>query len=149
MADYSQTVTNRVGVWGLAAPSLWGAYNWGAFKWGEGTEVIPKTVVHLVENTLTPTEAFAGAAVVHLITESFSPTFDYIGNQVISLISESLSVDADMESETLTDGAGYLHVFTDRTTEAEGRQTASWSSGSTSSATWSSQAAGSTTWSES
>jgi hypothetical protein len=130
VADFNINISNSLNVFGIAPSNKWGAWNWGAFLWGEGTADLQVSVVKLISESLTVDESYSGQSVTKLIAESFT-------------------VDSDMESETLTDGNGYLHVFHDRTTEAENRQFATWTSGTAASGTWTSQAVAATTWSES
>lgn len=147
MTNFTQTLTVSVRFFGNGPASLWNAYNWGAFNWGEGTADIRTQSLHLISESLTPTSDPARKNVFHLLDgETLTLTSDdyrYYGFTVGS----TLSIDADMGSEGLRDGSGYLYVFPDRTSEAEDRSFASWTQGSASSSTWTTAGAAATTWS--
>ena len=147
MTAYSITVSNSLRAFGGGPPSLWNAYNWNAYKWGEGTATIPHQVVHLVTNTLTPDSA-RFFNFTHLVENTLSPdtTINY---RVVFLIQNTLAFTAEPSAEYLQDGEGYTYVFPDRTTNADSRSTASWTSSTGGSAAWTSMAVTTTTWSTS
>lgn len=127
MAVFTKTITNQVGLFGPAPTDNWGDYNWGAFLWAEGTKDFVAAVTKVIGNSLAPTDAFQKSQ-IRTITNEIAPT-------------------ADMGSERLVDGEGYLYVFPSNVTDAEQRAIPTWAQGSTGSSTWTPAAASSTTWS--
>jgi len=130
VANLSQTITNQVRCFGAGPSSLWNSHNWGSFRWGEGTRDIRTDVLKGISNTLTPTSTIPGF-------------------QIRKGISETITVVGDMGSEELSDSAGYEYVFPDRTTEAEDRSFATWSTASSAAGSWTAASAASSAWSES
>lgn len=105
MTAWNSTSTNTLNL--LGCPSdLWGSYNWGAFKWGSGTADLPVRVIHLVTNTLSPTEDSIGHAVRHLVTNTLAPTEDSIGHAVRHLVTNTLAPTED------SIGHAILHLVT-------------------------------------
>lgn len=130
MADFSQTISNTIGLFGGAQPDLWGAFLWGAFLWGEGTnDLETQYVKNLTSEVLTLSDVYEISAQINRILEN------------------DLVMDADMESEKLSDGSGYYLVYPNDVTEAEDRSFASYTSGVAASNSWSSATVSSTTWS--
>lgn len=127
MTDHSITITNSVNTFGIAPSSKWNAYAWNAFKWGEGTTDLRTDVVHLISNSISGDTAF--------------------GFRFTKGISETLTVTADLSSERLRDGEGYLYVFREGTTDGETRVFPTWASGTTATASWTVASSTSTTWS--
>lgn len=127
MANLTKTITNSVNTFG-GITDLWGSWNWNAFKWGEGTADLPVAVIHLITNTLTPTETIAGFQVEHLISESLAPG-------------------SEMTDEKLLDGSGYYYVFPSNTIEHEDAVVSTYSSGSAPSSSWSAGTGNTTSWS--
>lgn len=126
MANHTITIENGLNVWGPAPSNKWGAYNWNAFLWGEGTEDTQVEVIQLIENTLSLSNAVY---------------FSFVKG-----ISESLSLNGDMGSEVLSNG-DWTYVFPDRATDAEDRDTATWTEDSEESTTWTETTGSDTTWS--
>lgn len=126
MTAYSMTVTNSVNMFGIAPPNMWNDYQWGAFLWGEGTADLITRTTKVLANSV------AGASAVY--------------KTPMHVISNSLTPSADMGAEYVRQGS-YYHVFPDRTTDAESRDTPTWTAASSTAPTWTSAAAGSTTWS--
>ena len=130
MANFTQTITNAISVFGPAPSNKWNAYNWNAFKWGEGTADLAASVAKFLTNSVSATNS------VSLVAD-FNMS-----------LSNAISTAEDMVSQELTDGEGYDHVFPGGVTNAEDRVSASWSQGSGSSPSWSQATASSTTWSQ-
>lgn len=131
MADFSITITNSVRVFGIEESTKWGqtagTMTWGTSLWGQGFTVICQPVI--------------------LITNSITPTWEYAGNYFSKLFNAgSVSPTFEMSSEVLKNGV-WSYVFASDTTEAEGRDFPTWSSGSASSVSFTCAAGGSTTWS--
>ena len=128
MANFTQTISNSLNLFGGSPSSYWNAWNWNAFKWGEGTADLAVAVTHSISETL--------------VIDSQVPTRDSE-----HVISEMLSPTSDMSDEELTDGSGYNYVFPSDVTNHQNQSIASYTSGSNPSVTWSSGTAGSTVWS--
>ena len=145
MANHSITVTNTLAFHGHGYPPLWNAVTWNAFTWGwaADSEVL---VAKLIDSTATPTSD-AVKYVTHLIEdEGFALTSESLVYFIIAITNE-LAMSSDMYSETLTDGNGYSHVFPGNATNAEDRDTPTWTGGAAGSTSWSSSSTVSTTWS--
>jgi hypothetical protein len=128
MADWTQTVTNSLGLHGPGPTTKWGEFNWGEANWGSGTEDLVTTIGKYLSNT-----------------ETLS---DSLSKKTIKNLSDTIDVSEDMSSQELFDGDGYNYVFTLPTTEGENRSTVEWTESTDPSTTWTSATAGSTTWSE-
>ncbi len=94
MTAYSQTCTNSLNFFGSPA-DVWNAFNWGSFLWGSGTADLSVRVVHLVSNTLSPTEDSIGHAVRKQIANTLAPTEDSIGHAVRHLVTNALAPTED------------------------------------------------------
>jgi len=127
VADFTKTITVSVNLFGVAPSNKWNAHNWNAFLWGEGTTGLE-------------------ARVVKVITESVTPTLS-VQKAVQRVRSLALTLSGETSSETLKDAAGYLYVFPDRTTDAEGRDIPTWTSGVAATASWATAALATVTWS--
>lgn len=117
MADYSQTITNRINFFGLGPCDLWGIFLWGQ-NWANGT--IPKTKVigKFYDNDITPASS-QRFDVVHLYEEAL-PLTSLAAVSYAYLISNILSIAGDMASEGLKN-KGYNYIFTGNTIEGENR----------------------------
>lgn len=146
MTAYSKTIVNTVGVWGLAPPSQWGAFNWGAFKWGEGTNDFAVSVQKLVSNSLSPPSAVAKST-VKALTGGLTTDSTVAKGFSIQLAANTIGVSIDMSDERLQDSEGYYHVFPDRTTSGEARAFTSWTDAADVSVSWATSTVTSTTWS--
>lgn len=137
MANFTQNISNAVRCFGNGPSSKWGQDNgptytmvWGTTSWGEGFAVV--------------TRADWTARLVNSIV----PTFDYYGASVLRRIDNTMAVSSEPGSETLRDGSGnWSYVFVSDTTNAEERDSATWSSGSAGAVSYTCLPAGSTTWS--
>lgn len=147
MTAYSKTIVNTVGVWGLAPPDLWGAFNWGAFKWGEGTNDFAVSVQKLISNALTPPSAVAKAVQTTIAVGAITHDSALAKAATKQLPTETLNVTVDMSDERLRDTEGYYHVFPDRTTSGEARAFTTWADATDPSVSWTSSTVTSTTWS--
>lgn len=127
MANHSITIENSIGVFGPAPSNKWGDYNWNAFTWGEGNEDLPVWVV---------TQYTANAIALSMA----------IYTRVTKFIGQTLTVAADMGSEVLKNG-DWTYNFTDRATDAEDRDTATWTGDPEESTTWTEDAEENTEWS--
>jgi hypothetical protein len=129
LADFSQTITNGIGVFGGAESNKWNAHLWGSFLWGEGTADLAVSVGKFLSETLSLSDAFSkGASIV---------------------VSNALVPDGDMHFESLGDGGIYDYVFPGGTTDAEERASPTWTAPSTTAPSWTPAVASSTSWSQS
>lgn len=147
MTDYSKTIVNTVGVWGLAPPDLWGAHNWGAFLWGEGTNDFAVAIQKLVGTSLTPGMALIKDVATTLDVGGITTDSAVSKGFSIQLAANTLGVSIDMSDERLQDSEGYYHVFPDRTTSGEARAFTTWTDIADVSVSWTSSTVTSTTWS--
>ncbi len=127
MTALTQTITNRLALFGPAPPDLWNAYLWNAFKWGEGTAPMVKAPRKVLSETLSLVDSFAKGA---------KPT-----------ISNSLAPTSGIDLENLRDGEGYFHVFPGGVTDGMDRVASTWAGGTATTTTWAASAATATTWS--
>jgi len=132
LADYVQTITNGLRLFGGEYSTKWGqsfgspyTMVWGTTKWGEGSYTVVLDVRKLISNAITP---------------SLDPYY-----LTSKLISNLLTPTSDMSRETLSQG-DWNYVFPSDTTNIEGLDTPTWAAGSSSSPTWTTGTAGSTTW---
>lgn len=144
MADYSITIANSTSPLGMSPPVTWNAFTWGSSFWGY-TGDFTLTYDHLISEAVASTPALTFAA-SHDIGETLSSdsavTFEFS-----MFVLEGLTLVGDLLSETLGDGSGYSYVYPDRTTDAEGRDFPTWTSGTAQTSSWSTATAASTTWS--
>lgn len=105
MADFTQTVSNSISVFGTSPSSLWGQMLWGD-NWGEGSVDLITSTDKLIENAVTPDSA--------------------IVKDATHLIEDSVSVSSETSHEGLKDAAGYDYVFVSNTIEAEERDPTTW-----------------------
>lgn len=56
MANFTQTVTNRIEMFGNAPASYFDRYNWNEFIWGEGTAPLIKVPGKVLGNVVNVTE---------------------------------------------------------------------------------------------
>lgn len=133
MADFTKTITNGLRVFGAEFSTKWGqsvgtpyTMVWGTTNWGEGSYTLVINVQKLIEN-------------------SVAPTFDYARSESTKLINNTMSVDADMGTETLSQG-DWNYVFPSDITDIEDRSRATWTEGSGSTTSYTTATAGSTTW---
>lgn len=129
MTAYTKTIENTVDILGPGPTSLWNAYNWNAFLWGAGTEDLPTTAYHELDNGgLTP-----DSSTILMTTK---------------VISELVTPSSDPVSEQLFDSHGWNHVFLGQTIEGEDREFTSWGSDTRDSETWTTVTPATTTWSD-
>lgn len=132
MASFTKTITNSVRVFGLNPSSKWGQANapytmtWGTTKWGEGTF---------------PQVFKAGKVITDSVVTDTS-----IAKASSKLIENSMVISIDPVSEKLAAGIWDV-VFISNTTEAEDRDTTSWSAPNSSATSFTCMTAGTTTWS--
>lgn len=144
MADHSITVDNTLAFHGHGYPSIWNAVTWNSFTWGSTTDSETR-VTKVIDSTATPTTDMV-KYVIHWL-ESEGITLDSsVENAFVMAINEALGISSDMYSEVLTDSNGYTHVFPGGATNAEDRDSPTWTGGAAGSTTWTSGTAGSTTW---
>lgn len=134
MADHTITITNAVQAFGPAPASKWGTntpytMTWGTTKWGEGTEDLQVAVEKSLSESVTPSDALD-------LSVGYNRTKE-----------NSLAFSSEMTFESLTDGSGYLYVFVSNTTDAEGRDSNTWTAASRATTTYSTVTVTSTTWS--
>lgn len=132
MADFLITVTNSVRSFGPAPSTKWGAgspytMTWGTSKWGEGTQDLIVSVTKYLSNS------------------QGSDTTLYKSNS--KFYSSSVSPTGEMSREVLSDGSGYSYLYPDNTTDLEGRDFTTFTSGTAQTTSYSSATAQSTTWS--
>lgn len=130
MADFSIAISNSVNVFGVEISTRWGQSEfpytmvWGTSLWGYGYTTV-LDVQKLIDNSISPDTT--------------------IINETTKLISESITPAFETSSETIKNGI-WNYVFTNNTTEAEERDSTSWSSATASSVSYTSLTATSTTW---
>ena len=122
MADYSQTITNTLTLFGDSPSTKWGAgspytMTWGTSKWGEGTEDLPVAVVKGFPETITVTDSLSKATIHVVDVGSLAPTYEGV-------------------EETLQDGSGYYYVFPKPTTDSDERNNPSYTSSTAGSQSW-------------
>lgn len=126
MADFSQTITNRIDCFGPAPTTKWGSgspysMTWGTSKWGEGTEDLVVSISKTLGETISLTDNFGTAA-------QFNRTATW----------GEISTSYEGVEETLQDGSGYYYVFPKPTTDSDEQYIPSYASGSVSPASWTS-----------
>jgi len=57
MADYTQTVSNNLEMFGAGAASYFDRYNWGEFYWGDGTAPIIAVITRVIGNTISVSDS--------------------------------------------------------------------------------------------
>lgn len=127
MTAWSQSYVESITFSGLESPNLWGAIVWGVSNWGFGSAPLPVRVKTIYSDSGSLTDA-----------ARISPQMVYV---------ETESPTCTNSAEYLGDGAGYLYVFKDPSSNAENRDATVFTSGTAQSNTWTSGLAGSTTWS--
>lgn len=134
MADFTQTVTDSMNLFGGGPSTKWatnaaGTYTmtWGTSKWGEGTEDVLQAVTNLITNTQTLSEPVLA--------------FD-----TIKVIDDSITGTSDSPDQSLLSG-GYYYVFPSNQTDADNQFSPTYTSASVGSVTWTSAAVGSSSWS--
>lgn len=132
MADFTITVTNSLRVFGLEQATQWGTARWGTSYWGYGSET---TAVDVVKN-------WAESVTID------GATLD-IGKTLELLISNTLTMSWDAVDERVTDPAGYERVYPGPTTDADERNTASFTAVTPASTSWAAATRPTTTWSDS
>lgn len=130
MADFTQTISNSLNVFGLEGSTLWGAATWGTDLWGQGSTTALNIDKPLTSETLTLTEDLQTEVVYNAILEN------------------SISIALDLTDETLQDSAGYYYVFTKPTTDADDRSLATYTEASSPTTTWTEGSTSGPTWSE-
>ena len=145
MADHSITVTNTLAFHGHGYPPIWNAVTWNSFTWGYSADAEVR-VTKVVDTTVTPTTD-AVKYVIHLIENEGTALDSDVVAYVYVTITNDLTFTIDMYSQVLTDSEGYSHVFPGNATNAEDRDTPTWTGGAAASTTWASSSAASTTWS--
>jgi hypothetical protein len=126
LANLTITISNRIGVFGPAASSKWGAVDWNNFLWGEG--------------------AFTATDVGKFLSESLTLT-DLTTKVPSNIVLNTLDITSAISSLVLRDGAGYVYNFPDRATDGEDRDFTTWTEGTGNSTTWTPPTDPSTTWS--
>lgn len=101
MADYNQTISNTMGLFGGSETEMWGVMVWGVDNWGDSGEL--RTTV---------TKGISAGSI---------GLSDSIGKTPKIGVVNSLVTVGDMYLERLDDGSGYSYVFTGNTTDAESR----------------------------
>lgn len=133
MADHTKNISNIVNVFGNGPSTKWGQDSsfttmvWGTSKWGEG-ESLPLVIEKYIDTGgVTLTDAYV--------------------REPQKVISESITPSMEMTSESLKNG-DWNYVFTSDTTQAEDRDTATWTAVSEASTSFTSVSEASTTWTE-
>lgn len=129
MADFTQTITNAVGIFGHA-PSLWGTMIWGQDNWGDGSQTLSKDVEKNLD-----AEALT-------LADSYSKDVEH------PLDAQSIATAFEMTGETLQDGNGYYEVFVRPTTDAEDRNLTEFDEESRTSSSWTEATGPNDDWSE-
>ena len=152
MADWTQNISNSVGVFGFATTSKWGDANgpgytmvWGTTLWGEGSYDVVVDIQKLIANSILPDTIIIND-VLHAVDLGSTLLTSDISKESFHLIGNDLSVTGDLSSEKLSQGS-WNYVFPSNTDELETRTFVTFTCGSVSGFSYTCQAAGSTTWS--
>lgn len=135
MADFTKNISNTVGVFGPASPTLWGLNPpnpmiWGVSKWGDGS------IDLVVDFGKSWGESVALSEAISDLSIGYFRTFV-----------NPVTVDSETVMETLSDGSGYSYVFIKPTTDAENRNLSSYTSSVPGSVTYASHSVGAIVWS--
>lgn len=131
MADYSISISNSLNVFGPAPSDLWNERAWNSFLWGEGSNDLQVIVTKYIEN------------LTELSLDSSVSAYAYFN----MTLDNSLAPDADMYSESVSDGSGWSYVFPSNVTDGESRFTPTYTEAAAASTTWTSATVATTTWS--
>lgn len=150
MADYTKTITNAIGLFGVEVSTKWGDLTspytmvWGTSKWGYGSNTIIFDIIKGVSNAQVMTSTVSKEAVHYYGVDPL-----YLESAIIKekekFVSNDLGLSEDMYSEKLS-REGWDYVFPPGTNEGENRISTSWSQASTSTVSYTCQPAGSTVW---
>lgn len=135
MADYSQTVSNRINCFGQSPTTKWGvgaAYTmtWGVSLWGEGTESLVREYERQLSETVTIDSALELSVAWYREPNMGSLSFDF-----------------ETSNESLQTANGYYYVFIQPSSNAEDRNLSSYTEVTSSAAVYTSGSAASIIWS--
>ena len=117
MADFSQTITNELPLYGISPAEAWGVMNWGE-NWANDEDVITEVDMITGGNTLVLTDAIAGKDAEHLIGETLVMTDEYPKDFVREPVSNTMVFTDSMDE--ITRGYGiWLYLFTRPTDEVD------------------------------
>lgn len=145
MADYTQTITNRLGVYSGDTTSRWGTMVWGVDNWGWDNDLITQ-VDKVLANTATPTTSLS-FDVDKIIAETTTPSDSWSKDYTLAAIANSLGVSSAQNPIYLQDSAGFYHIFRGNTTEGEDQINSTYTEGSTDDSGWTEGSEPSTSWS--
>jgi len=106
MTDHTITISNSVGVFGMARTTEWNNFNWDEALWGEGTNGLVTKACKLISNSLVSTSA--------------------VSKKISKLVTNSLPVSSDPSNQTKRTGNGYKYVFRKPSTNADDRALTQW-----------------------
>ncbi len=128
MADWTQTITNSIQVFGGGPASEWGTVVGGTDNWGEGSIEITHLIEKYIGNSITPSDSY-----IKLFEKVYA---------------ETLTIASETTDEELFDGSGYNYIFCGPTKEAEDRCANTWTDADIGDvATFTSVSSQGTTWS--
>ena len=145
MTDYAQTITNHLGVYGIALTNKWGTLEWGTDNWAYQDEFGVEIGKVIAESTTNTTTLLFD--VDKIIAETATLTDTIVNDFVLAPIEESITLTSVQDGITLVDSAGFYHVFRGNTTEGEDQVVTSYTEASDASGTWTAESTTSTTWS--
>ena len=125
MADYTQTLSETIGLFGPGPSTLWGTAIWGADKWGEGTF----DMVQSVGKVLAESQALS----------------DSLINSVGKVLSESQSSSDDIDHLYLTLGL-YYHEFISKASDGDDQTTTTYTKTTNPSSSYSQTSNPTTVW---
>ncbi len=145
MADFTQTIENRLGIYAADTTENWGSIVWGTDNWGYDEDVIVSIDKIIAESpTLTTALNFD---VAKILTDTVTLT-DTVSKDITGFtIAESISLSNVMDGLTLVDSEGFYHVFRGNTTEGEDKVVSSYTEISSTDPGWSEISPPSTSWS--
>ena len=146
MTDFTQTINNRLGVYGGEPPNLWGVLVWGVDDWGWGDNLLEVDIGKVITSTVTPT-TLIGFDFFKTLSDALTLTDEVVFHTERTITGSSLSLSSDMGPETLQDSEGFYHVFRGNTTDAEDRVLTDYTESDAQSSTWSVVSFTTTTWS--
>lgn len=149
MADFTQTITNRVGLFSAEPTQKWGTLVWGTNEWAYDNDLIVNVGKNLTE-TVTMTGPTLNFDIVHILDSqdvTMTSLIVAFSSIIVDPITNSLSMTNLMSGLTLVDSEGFYHVFRGNVTEGEDQITTSYTLVSSDDVTWSPASDPSTTWS--
>lgn len=146
MTDFSQTITNRVGVYGGSTTVKWNVLEWGTDNWAFDGDLIVE-VGKVVSSSFSPTTALSFDVAKVLDSQSLTMTSAEVFSAEKTLTGSTLSMSDVLNGITLVDSEGFYRVFRGNTTEGEDKIISDYTEGADPSDSWSEVSPPSTSWS--